>query len=193
MKKAGHTHTHAPNAVIHSDPRTTQSSVVHPLQGAGRNPRERGRSLMPSNNLIRTFCGQEDERSTNRRRRKTHEQREAPRQRAGIWNSGTQMGDKHTHVNSHHKQRYQENHTSPTQIICISGPTRLGTYPVATDRTSVPPVRLFHNDGGMALPNICSMEQYPTPSSKPRPSQRGGGLVFALCVFGVGWLVGENF
>ena len=93
MKKAGHTHTHAPNAVIHSDPRTTQSSVVHPLQGAGRNPRERGRSLMPSNNLIRTFCGQEDERSTNRRRRKTHEQREAPRQRAGIRNSGTLMGD----------------------------------------------------------------------------------------------------
>ena len=93
MKKAGHTHTHAPNAVIHSDQRTKQSSVVHPLQGAGRNPRERGRSLMPSNNLIRTFCGQEDERSTNRRRRKTHKQREAPRQRAGIRKSGTLMGD----------------------------------------------------------------------------------------------------
>ncbi len=138
MKKAGHTHTHAPNAVIHSDPRTKQSSVVHPLQGAGRNPRERGRSLMPSNNLIRTFCGQEDERSTNRRRRKTHKQREAPRQRAGIRKSGTLMGD----ITPPHQQPSQtqipKNHTSPTQIIGIHTYGRLGTPPVYMSASLAP-------------------------------------------------------
>jgi len=70
---------------------------------------------MPSNEPIRTLCGQEDERSTNRRRRKQNTKREAPRQRAGIRNSGTLMGDKHTHVG---KPSYLSNlsYTSPQQI-----------------------------------------------------------------------------
>ena len=169
MKKAGHTHTHAPNAVLHSDPRTTQSSVVHPLQGAGRNPRERGRSLMPSNNLIRTFCGQEDERSTNRRRRKTHEQREAPRQRAGIRNSGTLMGDITPPRPHPSPKQIPKNHTSPTQIIMVYVRTGLGTPPVNVGlESSHPHLPLTHRPRG-------STAAEPAPTTTPAPSLNPSG------------------